>query len=558
VEAENGFTALDLLARQEFDLVLLDVMMPDLDGIEVLKRIRVRHSPDALPVIMVTAKAATTDIVGALEHGANDYITKPIEFSVAFARVKTQLNRKRTRQELDASLRELEEVNQRLKREIEERERSDSLVNHLRHHDALTSLNNRAQIYAQLSHELEVMPRRSGSLAVMLFDLDGFKLINSAFGNEFGDRLLISVGRRLADCSGDAAYVGRMGGDEFAIVASVEGLEQVIQLSDRIGAAIAEPYSIDGKSVTITSCVGIALAPSDGTEPDLLIENAQFALSRARSEGHGHRCFFEVGMDARAKARHLLELDLRKAISAGEFEIFYQPLLNVASGAVSGAEALLRWRHPHRGLISPAEFIPLAEQTGLITPLGTWALHQACREAATWPDRLTVAVNISAVQLRNREIVQTVKAALAESKLPADRLELEITETVSLTDDGDTAELLHQLRRLGVRISLDDFGTGYSSLNYLRAFPFDKIKIDRSFVQEIGVSRNTIVIIKALIDLSIGLDAIINAEGVESQAQLDWLRSAGCTEVQGYLISKPMPASNFRAFVSLADRLRVA
>jgi diguanylate cyclase (GGDEF)-like protein len=558
-QAENGFAALDIIAEQAFDLVLLDIMMPELNGIEVLKRIRSTHSADALPVIMVTAKASTTDVVEALELGANDYVTKPIEFSVAFARIQTQLHRKRTRQALDASLRELETINQRLKIEIEERKRSDSLVDHLKRHDPLTSLSNRSQLRTDLSRELQVLPRRNGSLAVMLLDLDGFKLINSAFGTEVGDRLLAGVAQRLGECIGEAGHIGRTGDDEFGVVVAVGGLEQAIQLSDRIAAAIAEPYIIDGRHVAITSCAGIALAPSDGTEADLLLDNAQFALGRARSEGRGRRCFFEARMDARAKARRLLEFDLRKAISAGEFELHYQPLLNIASGMVTGAEALVRWRHPQKGLISPAEFIPLAEETGLIVPLGAWILRQACRDAASWRDGLTVAVNMSPVQLRDRDLEETVRVALSEAMLAPDRLELEITETVVLDDDSRTVELLHQFRGIGVRISLDDFGTGYSSLNYLRAFPFDKIKIDRSFVREIGASRNTMVIVKALIDLSAGLEATINAEGVETQAQLDWLKSVGCTEVQGYLISRPLPADDFGSFARRADRcLQVA
>jgi diguanylate cyclase (GGDEF)-like protein len=553
-EAENGLIALELVAKEEFDLVLLDIMMPELNGIEVLKRIRSSHSADALPVIMVTAKAGTTDIVEALKLGANDYVTKPVEFSVAFARVQTQLHRKRTRQALDASLRELEAANQLLKSEIEQRQRADSLVIHLRHHDALTSLGNRAQICAQLSRELYSLTSRVGALAVMLFDLDGFRLINSAFGNEFGDRLLVAVGERLRDCMREGDHIGRVGADEFCVVASVRELEQAIQLSDRIAAAISEPFVIDGQQVEMTSCAGIAMAPNDGYEADLLMDNAQFALGRARSEGRGKRCFFEVGMDARAKARRLLELDLRKAIAAEEFEVFYQPLVNIASGAVSGAEALLRWQHPHRGMISPADFIPLAEETGLIADLGPWVLRQACLEAAGWPNELRVAVNISAVQFRDRELATTITSALSESGLSPRRLELEITETALLGDDSRIVNLLHELRSTGVRISLDDFGTGYSSLSYLRAFPFDKIKIDRSFVQGLGDCSNTMVIVKALIDLSSGLSMMTNAEGVETEAQLDWLRSAGCSEAQGYLISRPLQAGNFRAFLGTAGR----
>jgi diguanylate cyclase (GGDEF)-like protein len=550
VEAEGGFWALELIATQEFDLVLLDIMMPELNGIEVLKHIRSSHSADTLPVIMVTAKAGTVDMVEALELGANDYITKPIDFSVAFARMQTQLSRKRTRQALDESVRELEAANQKLKFEIEERERSEKLVSHLKTHDAVTSLSNRSQICAALSDELESLPGRDGCLAVMLFDLDGFNLINSAFGNRFGDQLLMCVAERLRSWTRETDHIGRVGDDEFGVIATISHRNDAIELSDRIMGAICEPYSIFGQRITVTCCVGIALAPDDGVVADHLMDNAKFALIRARSEGRGHRCFFEVGMDAKAKARRLLELDLRTAISSNEFEIFYQPLVNLASGTVSGAEALLRWRHPHRGLISPADFIPLAEDTGQIVELGAWALQRACQEAAGWPDGLRVAVNISAVQFRNHGLEEVVMSALSASRLPPHRLELEITESIVLNDDCHVADLLHRCRRLGIRISLDDFGTGYSSLSYLRAFPFDKIKIDRSFVQEIEGGRNATVILKALIDLSAGLGADINAEGIESQAQLDWLKSASCTEAQGYLISRPLPAGDFRSFVS--------
>lgn len=555
VEAENGFTALDFIAQQDFDLVLLDIMMPGLNGIEVLKRIRASHSPDALPVIMVTAKAGTSDIIEALELGANDYITKPVEFSIAYARAQTQLARKQANQALDFSLRELEKANRRLTIEIEERKRSDGLVDHLRCHDPLTSLGNRVQFRAQLSRELHLLSRSNDSVAVMLVDLDGFKLINSTLGNEVGDHLLTIVATRLRDCVREIDVIGRMGSDEFGVAVAVAGVEQADQLADRIAAAIAEPYTIDGHQITLTASTGIALAPNDGIEPDLLIRNAHLALNRARSEGRAMRCYFESEMNARAQARRLLESDLRKALSAGEFEVFYQPLFHLARDAVNGCEALLRWRHPERGFVSPAEFIPLAEETGLIVPLGSWVLRQACMEAASWPSDLRLAVNVSSVQFRNRGLIETVMAALAESGLPANRLELEITESVLLSDDSSTLDILNQIRRIGVRISLDDFGTGFSSLSYLRSFPFDKIKIDRSFVQEIGSSKNAMVIMSAVVNLATGLEMIITAEGVETQAQLDWLKSVGCTEVQGYLISRPLPATHFRSFVNLGHQL---
>jgi predicted signal transduction protein with EAL and GGDEF domain len=363
------------------------------------------------------------------------------------------------------------------------------------------------------------------------------------------------VAARLRDCVREVDILGRVGSDEFGVVAAVAGLEQADELANRISAVIAEPYPVDGDRVMLTASSGMAIAPNDGTEPDLLIGNAQLALSRARSEGRAMSCFFQAEMNARAQARRLLESDLRKAISVGEFEVFYQPLFQLAGSVVSGCEALLRWRHPERGLVSPAEFIPLAEETGLIVPLGSWVLRQACTEAAGWPNALKLAVNVSSVQFRNRGLLTTLMAALAESGLPAGRLELEITESVLLNDDSHTLETLHQLRQIGVRISLDDFGTGFSSLSYLRAFPFDKMKIDRSFVQEIGSSRKTMVITKSLIKLATGLEMSITAEGVETQEQLDWLKAAGCTEVQGYLISRPLPVAQFRSFINPGHRI---
>lgn len=557
-EAPDGASALEAIAKNEFDLVLLDIMMPGLNGLEVLREIRLVHSADNLPVIMVTARAATSDIVQALRIGANDYVTKPIDFSAAFARIQTQLDRKRTRMALDASLRELELANQRLKLEIEERQRSDNLVAHLKHHDALTSLANRSQIREQLSRELNALTRRNGAIAVVLFDLDGFRSINGALGDRYGDQLLIGVAQRLRLSVRGLDHVGRIGGDEFCVVSTVEGPQDAIQLANRLSSAVCEPYTINGQRVSISVCLGITLAPDDGIDPDFLLDNAQLALARARLEGRGRCCFFEVGMDARAKARRLLELDLRAALIAGEFEIHYQPLLNLSSGKITGAEALLRWNHRHRGWISPADFIPLAEETGLVGDLGSWVLHQACQEAADWPQDLTIAVNISAVQCRRPGLAETISSALERSGLAAERLELEITETALLTEESTTVELLHQIRRLGVRISLDDFGTGYSSLSYLRAFPFEKIKIDRSFVQEIGVTKNTSMIVKALIDLSAALEANINAEGVETEAQLEWLKAAGCSEVQGYLISRPLPRAAFRSFACADEVIQVA
>jgi predicted signal transduction protein with EAL and GGDEF domain len=336
--------------------------------------------------------------------------------------------------------------------------------------------------------------------------------------------------------------VARLGGDEFAIVQFCDGCEPtaVSALASRIVEVVSAPYEIQGHQLVIGVSVGISLAPDDGDNPDELLKNADLALYRAKADGRGTYRFFEAGMDARAQARRLLELDLRLALQRNEFEVHYQPIRDLATGEIVVCEALVRWRHPERGLVAPINFIPLAEETGLILPLGDWVLRQACRDAAKW-STACVAVNLSPVQFRDRDLVATVKDALAQSGLPADRLELEITESVLLQNSEGTRAMLHALRRLGVRISLDDFGTGYSSLSYLRSFPFDKIKIDRSFVNELATRKDSLAIIRAVTGLGKSLGITTTAEGVETDEQLDMLCREGCTQAQGYLISKPRP-----------------
>jgi predicted signal transduction protein with EAL and GGDEF domain len=299
---------------------------------------------------------------------------------------------------------------------------------------------------------------------------------------------------------------------------------------------------VHGHQLIIGTSIGIAMAPADGNEPDQLLRNADMALYRAKADGRGTYHFFQPEMDAQMQERRKLELDLRKALLAEQFELYYQPLVDVASGEVSGFEALIRWNHPERGLVPPDAFIPVAEEIGLIVPLGDWVLKQACREAATWPGKLTVAVNLSAVQFRNQMLALSVVSALGQSGLAASRLELEITESVLLQDDRSVLDALHQLRDLGVRICMDDFGTGYSSLSYLRSFPFDKIKIDRSFISELGKGNDAVAIVRAVLELGSSLGMTTTAEGVETEQQVDILRAEGCMQLQGYLFSRPIPA----------------
>jgi len=350
--------------------------------------------------------------------------------------------------------------------------------------------------------------------------------------------------------------VARLGGDEFAIVqGSSTQSSDVSALATRLIEAVGAPYDLDGHQVIVGASVGIAVAPTDGEKPDILMKSADLALYRAKADGGGAFRFFEAEMDARMQARHALELDLRKAIVNGEFELYYQPIVDVKTERITSCEALLRWHHPERGMVAPVEFIPVAESTGLIVPLGEWVLRQACDQAARWPDHVTVAVNLSPVQFKSRNLLPTVVNALATSGLPASRLELEITELVLLQDNEGAFEVLRQLRGLGIRIAMDDFGTGYSSLGYLRSFPFDKIKIDQSFIHDLSIKGGSIAIIRAVVGLSSSLGITTTAEGVETKEQLARLTSEGCNEVQGFLFSPPRPAAELqRLFGELAPR----
>jgi diguanylate cyclase (GGDEF)-like protein len=386
--------------------------------------------------------------------------------------------------------------------DITERRRSDRKIAHMAHYDGLTDLPNRALFREQLERKLAGL-QPGEQMAVLYLDIDQFKSINDSLGHPAGDELLKAVASRLSDCVRKDDFVARLGGDEFAIVqTAVERTEDVTGLVARIYQAIRRPYECLGNQLVTDVSIGIAMAPRDGIDLDELLKNADLAMYGAKSDGRQRYRFFELGMDAKVKARRLLEMDLRQAITDGDFEVYYQPLVNLRSNEVTGCEALLRWRHPERGMISPAEFIPIAEETGLINQLGDWVLDTACAEAATWPDGIKVAVNVSPVQFRSDALALKVVGALATSGLPAGRLELEITEAVLIRDDEAALAVLHQLRAAGVRIALDDFGTGYSSLSYLQRFPFDKIKIDRCFVTGIAEPGGSSSIVQAVVNIA--------------------------------------------------------
>jgi diguanylate cyclase (GGDEF)-like protein len=435
-------------------------------------------------------------------------------------------------------------------KDITEQRKAEAKIEYMAHHDALTDLPNRLQLYEQL-RQLLARTRQGRHVAVFCLDLDRFKDVNDAHGHPVGDLLLKAVAGRLRQCIRDVDLVARLGGDEFAIMqAGASQPTDATALASRLIEVIGAPYELDGKQVAVGLSIGIALAPGDGLDPEQLLKNADMALYRAKSDGHGLYRFFEPEMDARMQARRNLEIDLRKAIANGEFELFYQPLVDMKTEYVTGFEALIRWHHPERGMIPPLDFIPIAEETGLIVPMGDWVLRQACAEAATWPSNVKIAVNLSPVQFKNKVLLPSVVSALAASGLSPNRLELEITESVLLQDSGATLAVLHELRGLGVRISMDDFGTGYSSLSYLRKFPFDKIKIDQSFIFDMSDHDDSLAIVRAVIAMGSGLGIATTAEGVETAEQFKQLKLEGCTEVQGYLFSPPRPAADVKGLLA--------
>jgi diguanylate cyclase (GGDEF)-like protein len=386
--------------------------------------------------------------------------------------------------------------------------------------------------------------RSTEKVALLMLGLDNFKAVNDTLGHAVGDKLLRGVAKRLRSTLREEDALARLNSDEFAIVQS--GLtrpEDAVMLAKRLLEAIADPYLLDGHSVVIGASIGIAMAPGDGEESEKLLKSADMALSRAKQDARGGFAFFEAALDARAQSRRKIEVELRDAIQNDVLRPYYQPLIDLSSGRITGFEALVRWPHAERGMVSPAEFIPVAEDTGLINPLGGLMLRRACLDAAAWPDDVRVAVNLSPLQFRSGNLLSMVTDALKHSGLPPRRLELEITETLLLEKSAQVLATLHALRALGVRISMDDFGTGYSSLSYLRSFPFDKIKIDRSFVKDLAERPDCGAIVRAISGLGRSLNITTTAEGVETEDQLDWLRAEGCNEVQGFLFSAARPAA---------------
>jgi diguanylate cyclase (GGDEF)-like protein len=433
--------------------------------------------------------------------------------------------------------------------DVTEQRLAEAQIAHMALHDPLTDLPNRVLFRQRLENALHRIPRGE-PCAVFCLDLDQFKGVNDTLGHPAGDALLKAVTERLVNTVRQTDTVARLGGDEFAIVqSSSDHPRAATNLAARILHELSSPFEVAGHQVVIGTSIGIAVAPGDGTDPDQLLKNADIALYQAKSDGRNCYRYFERAMDAMMQARRELELDLRRAISAEEFQVYFQPLVNLEQRAVTGFEALVRWQSPTRGLVSPGDFIPLAEENGLIVQIGEWVLREACRNAVAWPKPLKLAVNISTVQFNSRDLVETVTSALHESGLDPGRLQLEITESVLVEDHEVATRILHELKALGVSIAMDDFGTGYSSLSYLRSFPFDKIKIDQSFTRELGNKDDSAAIIRAVTGMCESLGIPVTAEGVETADQLAFLYLEKCTEIQGFLISKPRPAHEIAEWI---------
>jgi len=637
--AVNGQQALELLAKEEIDLVLLDIDMPVMNGLDVLKVIREKHSSTELPVVMVTANTRSEEIVGALSLGASDYLTKPIDFPVALARINTLLSHKRA----EESLRESEEryalavlganeglwdwnlkTNQfyysprwksmlgceeieigttpeewfnrihpedsaRVKEEMEAhhagqtphfenehrmlhkdgtyrwmlargiavRDRqgkayrmagSQTDITEGKVADVLTGLPNRILFMDRLGRSVERAKYRKGYLfAVFFLDLDRFKVVNDSLGHLIGDQLLVATARRLQGCLHTGDTIARLGGDEFSILLDdIREVSDATRIAERIQRQLALPFNINGHEVFTTASIGIALSSTGYERPEDLLRDADTAMYRAKALGKARYEVFDSAMRERAVARLQLETDLRRAMERKEFRVYYQLIVSLDDGHISGCEALLRWQHPTRGLVSPSEFIPVAEETGLIVPIGRWVLHEACRQLHAWQQKfrskspLTISVNFSSKQFMQPELVDQMKQILTSTGLEPHSLKLEITESLIMENPEAARALLLQLKALDIQLGIDDFGTGYSSLSYLHRFPIDRLKIDRSFVNRMGLDKENAEIVRTIVTLAHNLGVDVIAEGVETAEQLALLRALKCKYGQGFLFSPPV------------------
>jgi diguanylate cyclase (GGDEF)-like protein len=520
-----------MIREGRIDAVLLDVMMPGLSGLDTLRQLRQFRSVADLPVIMVTAKDASDDVVEALDLGANDYVTKPIDFAVALARIRAHVTTRRA--------------------------------------DPLTGLPNRALFMDRLERLLTSGQGAGTGFAVLFLDVDRFKVVNDSLGHVAGDELLVEIAKRLESslrASDTVARFGdhtlaRMGGDEFTILLDGIGdADRALAIANRLRAAVAQPFQLQGREVVTSISIGLVVSADRYRRAEDMVRDADTAMYRAKELGKARCEIFDTSMVTAAEERLELEQDLRRALDRHELEVYYQPIVSLAESRLTGFEALLRWNHPVRGLVLPGEFIPMAEDTGLIVPIGTWVLHEACRQLRTWDQEfpaaggLVVNVNLSARQCTHPDLLRDVRRILDETGMPPSRLKLEITEGVILEQSELVGNVLRELRALGVQLGLDDFGMGYSALSYLQHFPFQTIKIDRAFVSGMASGSNT-EIIRAIVALAAGLSMDVTAEGIETAEQANRLQELSCEFGQGYYFDRPLTSEDARTILQQGTRL---
>jgi diguanylate cyclase (GGDEF)-like protein len=559
VEVTSAEEALARLRSEKFELVISDIMMGGITGLEMVPQV-LGIAPDAV-VIMISGEQTIESAIEALRAGAFDYIIKPfdlrrVEVAVRRALQHQSLRESKRRHEshleemVEERTRKLATANASLREEIAERKRAEEQVNYLSYYDPLTNLPNQELFRAALTSALTIAQSNCRQLAMILFSIDRFKKFNDTLGHEVASQLLRVVAERLAACVRDGDVVARFDGDEFSLLLPhVCGAEDAMKIAQRTQEALKVPFELNGHTLYLTASFGISLYPEDGSDGQLLMQNASVALFRAKQQGGNTLQFYTADMNTKALERLRLENDLRCALEREEFLVYYQPLISSDTGRITGMEALVRWQHAERGLVSPAEFIPLAEETGLIVPIGEWVLRTACAQNKAWQDAgfdpLRVAVNFSARQFEQSNLSELIAQVLHDTELKACYLELELTESAVMKNAVLSVGILRELRGMGIHVSIDDFGTGYSSLSYLRRFPINKLKIDQSFVREINTNESDSEIVRAVIALAHSLKLKVVAEGVETDEQLAFLHLLKCDEMQGYLFSKPVPAQAF-------------
>ena len=532
VSTSNPAEALALMLRERPNVLLLDINMPKVSGFDVLSGIRANKALNRVPVIVMTSADDPETKLKALELGAMDFLRKPVDPTELALRIRNTLAAK-------------------------------AHAEYVTHYDTVTGLPNRQRFMEQLERALAGAREGHLSGALLQFNMDRFKQVNEALGPGVGDQVLQQAGQRLAGeihamaksvAFGDRAvrgFLARFGGDEFSVMlAALANVEQAAHIAQRLLDALQQPNEVEGRNVVVTGSLGVALFPADGTDTDAVVRNAGNALTKAKQAGGNAYRFYSREVSATALQRLSLETDLRQAVARGELRLFYQPKIDMASRKLSGAEALLRWQHPERGLVSPADFIPIAEESGLIVPMGEWVLLEARRQNAAWAAQglpnVKIAVNVSPRQFHQGKLAQAVKSAIATSG-SAQYLQLELTESSIMHDPESAIRVLQELKALGVKLSIDDFGTGYSSLSYLNKLPLDELKIDRSFLAAIKNPDDPVALVDAIIAMAHSLGLTVVAEGVETQEQFDYLARRSCQEAQGFLISKPLPADEFVA-----------